>query len=62
MKRLQNVTTRRVIHFGGSRKRKSQKLPEQTVRDIWVISSLSVGLAEIANEMAEVNQLSGLSP
>ena len=62
MKRLQNATTRRVIHFGGSRKRKSQKLPEQTVRDIWVISSLSVGLAEIANEMAEVNQLSGLSP
>ena len=39
-----------------------KKKPEQTVRDIWVRSSLSLGLAEIAKEMAEVNQLSGISP
>ena len=39
-----------------------KKMPEQTVRDIWARSSLSVGLAEIAKELAEVNQLSGLSP
>ena len=39
-----------------------QKKTEQTVRDIWVRSSLSVGLAEIAKELAEVNKLSGISP
>ena len=39
-----------------------QKKTEQTVRDIWVRSSLSVGLADIAKELAEVNKLSGISP
>ena len=48
--------------FWRFKKTKIEKIPEETVRDIWVRSSLSVGLADIAKELAEVNQLSGLSP